>query len=490
MATFTPAATAPSVSTIGRAKEMAIASPGAPVVVRGTVTRYRSRRSIYLSDDTASIFVSTDGSEALAPGDVVEVTGVTGTDENGPLIAKATYRRIRTGDPPQPIAVSARTLARGQFSAELVSIDGELVRIDISRYEDALIVRSGATEFACWLVRTDGESARGIEPGSRIRVTGIASITFEQGRPMGFEVLMRSPADVAVTQPPSWWTSRRVGSVAFTFGSAAFVLLLYVVVLRHQVARQTAIIAERLRAESDLKEQYRQAQKMEAVGRLAGGIAHNFNNIMTIVIGYSEILAAELKDRPDLSEPVHEIQLAAARAAGLTGQLLAFSRNQKLQPTSVNLNEVIDHLSPLFMRLLGGDIAVDAAPDPGPVTIMADRAQLEQALLNLAVNARDAMPEGGRLRLSTSARQDADGRPIGVLLVTDTGTGISADAQAHVFEPFFTTKDVGAGSGLGLAMVYGFVQECGGTIRFETVAGQGTTFALTFPLLAVSPAAD
>ncbi len=469
---------------------MAVSSPSAPVVVRGTVTRYRSQRSIYLGDDTASIFVYTEGSEVLVPGDVVEVTGVTGTDENGPLIDKATYRRIRTGEPPQPIVVSARTLARGQFNAELVSMDGELVRIDISRYEDALIVRSGATEFACWLVRTDDLSARDIEPGSRIRVTGVASITFEDGRPHGFEVLMRSPADVVVTQQPSWWTSRRVAGAAVALGATALVQLLYVMLLRHQVARQTAAMADRLRAESDLKEQYRQAQKMEAVGRLAGGIAHNFNNIMTIVIGYSEILAAELKDRPDLKEPVDEIRLAAGRAATLTGQLLAFSRNQKLQPTPVDLNEVIGHLSPLFMRLLGGDVAVDAAPDAEPVTVMADRAQLDQALLNLALNARDAMPEGGRLRLSTSRGQDADGRATAVLRVTDTGTGIAADAQAHVFEPFFTTKEVGAGSGLGLAMVYGFVQETGGTIRFDTVAGRGTTFELTFPLLSGAAAAE
>jgi signal transduction histidine kinase len=269
-----------------------------------------------------------------------------------------------------------------------------------------------------------------------------------------------------------------------TLGGAIALLLSYVVLLRRQVERQTAVIREGLQAESALTEQYRQAQKMEAVGRLAGGIAHDFNNIMTVVLGHSEILALELKDHPEMRTSVTEIQNAAERAAALTRQLLAFGRRQTLAASPVDLNDVARDMVSLLARVLGGQIEVSAHTDVGPVTVTTDRAQLEQALLNLAVNARDAMPDGGRLVL-TVTRRAAPGAPaFGVLSVADTGTGIPTDVQPHIYDPFFTTKDVGRGSGLGLAMVYGFVQQSGGTIRFDSAVGAGTTFELAFPLAA------
>jgi signal transduction histidine kinase len=278
--------------------------------------------------------------------------------------------------------------------------------------------------------------------------------------------------------------------VPFPFTPAAFVvslacavalLFLYIVLLRRQVDRQTRALRDKLQGEEELREQYRQAQKMEAVGRLAGGIAHDFNNIMTVVLGHSEILALELKDQPELRTSVDEIKHAAERAAALTRQLLAFSRRQRLEPAAVDLNAVACDMVALLGRVLGGQIEVSADTTPEPVTVATDRAQLEQALLNLAVNARDAMPDGGRLTLSVS-RGEADGAVVGMLRVSDTGSGIPPEARAHIFDPFFTTKDVGSGSGLGLSMVYGFVQQSGGTIRFDTAEGAGTTFDLAFPL--------
>ena len=251
-----------------------------------------------------------------------------------------------------------------------------------------------------------------------------------------------------------------------------------------------AIMAERddaMHKRLLLEEQLRHSQKMEAVGRLAGGIAHDFNNIMTVVLGHSELLALELKDHEDMRSSVNEIQHAAERAASLTRQLLAFSRQQKLDPAPVDLNLVANDMVALLSRVLGGEIEVRAETGAEPVTIATDRAQLEQALLNLAVNARDAMPEGGRLVLTVSRRPPADGGgEVGVMQVADTGSGIPPEVQAHIFDPFFTTKEVGRGSGLGLAMVYGFVQQSGGTIQFDTAIGKGTTFELIFPL--VTPA--
>ena len=271
-------------------------------------------------------------------------------------------------------------------------------------------------------------------------------------------------------------------SFVLALAGAVALLLTYVLLLRRQVGRQTATLREKLQAESELKEQYRQAQKMETVGRLAGGIAHDFNNIMTVVLGHSEILALELKDHPEMSTSVAEIKHAAERAAGLTRQLLAFGRRQQLAAAPVDLNTVARDMVTLLARVLGGDIEVRAETDSAPVTVATDRAQLEQAVLNLAVNARDAMPDGGRLLLSVTRRQAADGTMAGVLRVADTGTGIAPEVRSHIFDPFFTTKEVGRGSGLGLSMVYGYIQQSGGTIDVESTIGAGSTFELTFPL--------
>jgi len=476
------AAASAAVQPVSRVREMAKVAPNTPVTVRGVVTRYRSGRSIYVEDQTGSIFVYTDGTAPLEPGDVVTVTGDADTENNLPIINKATYQKVGRTDRPQPIGVSVRQLALGQYDAQLVSLEGTLVRTDGTREEEAFIVRADDIEFSVWVLNTAVGNARSIAPGSRVQVTGIASIRMVDRQPQGFEILGRSGADVALLQAPSWWTRRRLNSAAIGLAAVIVLLLSYVFLLRRQVERQTAAIRERLRAEAELKEQYRQAQKTEALGRLAGGIAHDFNNIMTIVLGHVDVLAAELKERPELMESIKELRLAAARAAAVTRQLLAFGRRQRLQPGPVDLNEVVDGMGTLFARVLGGDVAVNVELAAGPVTIQADRPQLEQALLNLTVNARDAMPDGGLLTISVSRRQDDQGQLVGVLTVADTGDGIPEDVLPHIFDPFFTTKNVGEGSGLGLAMVYGFVQQSGGGITVDSRAGAGATFELTFPL--------
>jgi signal transduction histidine kinase len=476
----TPASAA--LQPVSRVREMGRAVPGMRVTIRGLVTRFRPGRSVYVQDRTGSIFAYTDGTDPLAPGDIVEVTGAVDVEQEMPIINGATYTKVGTGPAPIPILVAVSDLAQGRHDAELVSVDGILTRVDLTRFEDGFVIRAGEVEFPAWVLNDLVGGARAIGPGSRVRVTGLASIKSEGGRPKGFELLMRSGADVALLQPPSWWTRTRMSTAAVALGGTVTLLFSYVVLLRRQVGRQTATIREKLLAESELKEQYRQAQKMEAVGRLAGGIAHDFNNIMTVVLGHSEILGLELKDHPELSTSVDEIKHAAERAAALTRQLLAFGRRQKLEPAPVDLNVVARDMVTLLARVLGGDIEVRADTDTAPVTVTTDRAQLEQAVLNLAVNARDAMPEGGRLLLSATRRLPANGNMAGVLRVADTGTGIAPEVLPHIFDPFFTTKDVGHGSGLGLAMVYGFVQQSGGTIDVESTIGAGTTFELTFPL--------
>jgi PAS domain S-box-containing protein len=240
-----------------------------------------------------------------------------------------------------------------------------------------------------------------------------------------------------------------------------------------------------------LEEQMRHALKLEAIGRLAGGIAHDFNNLLTVITGYSETLIASLEPGDVKLADVTEIRRAAERAAQLTQQLLAFSRKQMLRPEVVDANAIVRDVAGMVGRLVGAHIELQIELGDSAKTVMADRSQIEQVLLNLAVNARDAMPDGGRLALRTHlvdiTPPDAErlypirpGRYV-LLTVSDTGVGMTPDVQARAFEPFFTTKGPGAGTGIGLATVYGIVKQSGGFIFVESEVGRGTTFDVYLP---------
>ncbi len=250
-------------------------------------------------------------------------------------------------------------------------------------------------------------------------------------------------------------------------------------------------ITEDITEARELEDQLRQAQKMEAVGRLAGGVAHDFNNVMTVILGYSAVLLQELSQNSSARYFVQEIQRAGERCAALTGQLLAFSRKQMLHPVSLDLHRVIRDLMALLKSLIGEHVTIVLHLDPTPRWVKADAVQLEQVLLNLAVNARDAMPHGGTLTIDTSQvspeevwgpNHDArTTRTYVRLRVHDTGTGIDAATKAKIFEPFFTTKPPGRGTGLGLSTVYGIVHQSGGTISVESTVGHGTTMTVFLP---------
>ena len=253
-----------------------------------------------------------------------------------------------------------------------------------------------------------------------------------------------------------------------------------------------ADITERKRAEAEkasLEDQLRQAQKMEAVGRLAGGVAHDFNNILGVILGYGEQLQRRIQD-PVLTGKVQQILQASERAAALTRQLLAFSRRQVVDPKVLDLSAIVSEMEKMLRRLIGEDVSLSVAAVSDLGAVRADPGQIEQVLMNLAVNARDAMPDGGGLTIALENVELAarpgltlPAGPYVMLSVTDTGCGMSSDVVAHLFEPFFTTKVQGKGTGLGLATVYGIVQQSSGAIEVETAEGRGTTFRIYLPRL-------
>ncbi|MGH9308222.1 MAG: PAS domain S-box protein [Vicinamibacterales bacterium] len=330
-------------------------------------------------------------------------------------------------------------------------------------------------------------------------------ITFAEGRLLerfGLEpgeLIGRSQFEMYYDQPEILqWTRRALTGeqVHFTLPFAGGVFETWYLPLfdeRHTVTGAIGVtmeITDRLR----LEEQFRQAQKMEAVGRLAGGVAHDFNNLLTAILGYGELALSALPAASDVRGDIEEILKAGQSAASLTRQLLAFSRRQIVQPQIVGLNDVIVRTHGLLRRVIGEDITLtlDLAPDTSRV--FADPSQLEQIVMNLAVNARDAMPGGGRLTIHTRNIPPAEHAGAAessrvVLAVSDTGTGIPPEVQRRLFEPFFTTKERGKGTGLGLATVYAIVTQSQGSIEVHSEPGRGTTFEILLPAAAAEGAA-
>ncbi len=269
--------------------------------------------------------------------------------------------------------------------------------------------------------------------------------------------------------------------------------------LRWQGGRAVLASARDLTARRQLEAQLRQAQKMESIGRLAGGVAHDFNNLMTAILGHAELAQLGLPKDDPTQDHLEQIREAVGRAALLTRQLLAFSRRQLLEPRLVDLNQLVRAMDRWLRRSLGEDVELGTVTGDDPLTVRVDPVQIEQVLVNLAVNARDAMPAGGRLTLRTSRLRvvepgtppEPELRPgdYALLEVADTGHGLSEEARNHLFEPFFTTKEPGKGTGLGLATAYGIVRQHQGRITVRSEPGRGATFTICLPAVAAEDAA-
>ena len=249
---------------------------------------------------------------------------------------------------------------------------------------------------------------------------------------------------------------------------------------------RTREMEREMKLRAELEAQLRQSQKMEAIGRLAGGVAHDFNNILMAIHGYAALSLSRVSPTDPVRGWVEQIRSAADRAAALTRQLLTFSRQHVLRPRAIDLAREVHEVEKLLRPLIGERIALGIACDPGIGFVHADPSAIQQIVMNLAVNARDAMPDGGRLDISLSRRAATAQSALGEveLMVRDTGVGMTDEVKSRIFEPFFTTKEVGKGSGLGLSIVYGLVEQCGGRVEVESAPGAGSTLRVLLPLIA------
>jgi PAS domain S-box-containing protein len=335
-----------------------------------------------------------------------------------------------------------------------------------------------------------GTSERQVRPETWARDFGIFTPDRKQNLPAESDPLLRAVAGEKAGEIETWVKNGtpRGATVAMT-GTP-------LVGDHNDVMGGVAVLRDVTR-QHDLETQLSQSQKMEAIGRLAGGVAHDFNNLLAVIQSYAELLREDLHEQEEKRGDLDEILAATRRAAALTKQLLAFSRSEPVQPTELRLSDVVTGIEKMLRRIIGEDIELITELAPSLGVVRADAGQLDQVILNLSVNARDAMAGGGQLSITTqNVTFDAeyDSAPIDIppgeyvmLAVTDSGTGMDLETQRRIFEPFFTTKEVGQGTGLGLATVYGIVQQSGGQIRVYSEIGRGTAFKIYFPRLDEAP---
>ena len=471
-------------------------TPRHRVKVEGTVSAARLGGTVHLASGGAGLRLLICGGNEARVGDRVEAVGFAPLGAKLPMLEAVELRTIGHGATERATDSNAEDLMTGAMDSRLVRLEAHLVGQHASYGDEVLSLQSGTTAFNAVLEQPQPfAGVDALRLGSMLRLTGVCEVSWDATKvppePVSFRLLLRSPSDIAVVQMASWWTVRNTLGVLASMAFLMAVALSWVFVLQRRVHRQTAMIAAKLEHETQLQAQLSQAQRLECVGRLAGGVAHDFNNLLTVINGYSDLALARLNGADPLRAPLDQIRRAGERAATLTQQLLGFSRKQIIQPKPVDLNVIVTEARGMLQPLLGELIKVRAVLQPDLGHVVADPGQIEQILMNLAANARDAMQGRGTLTIETRnrivgkherlAKSDLPPGSFVVLSVTDTGAGMSQEVQQHIFEPFFTTKERGSGTGLGLATVYGIVKQNGGWIEVYSELELGTAFHITLP---------
>jgi signal transduction histidine kinase len=437
---------------------------------------------LVVQDGTGGVTVRVRSPGADVPvGTRVEADGLLRADDGRPSLVGATVTPLGPAAYPDPVAAPAAGLAAR--AGVVVRTAGTVEGVREEDGWSAVSLTDGPTRFEVYAPGRPGENAlAGLEPGTRVEVVGVPVGPGGPGANFDGFYLPNPGAVVVTARPadPGRWTAGRAAAAAG--GALALAAAGWVWVLRGRVRRAEREGRRRDEEKAGLEEQLRRSQKLEAVGQLAAGVAHDFNNQLTVIIGCADLAAAAAPAGRGgrVAELVDNIRRAADRAADLTARLLTLSRRREVAASAVDLNGVVADTVRLLDRVLGEHIRIEAVLAPGLPPVRGEPGLLHQALMNLAVNARDAMPGGGTLTVTTALVGGPEGSPGRYvrLTVSDTGEGMPEAVRARAFEPFFTTKEAGKGTGLGLATVHGAVRALRGRIRVESAVGRGTTFEI------------
>jgi signal transduction histidine kinase/CheY-like chemotaxis protein len=472
-------------------------TPKHRIKIEGEITYTNSNGTLYLGDYTGGICVESLLNEKYPVGTSVQALGFFGLVNAKPVLQLAEIHPTASSPTIQPKPVSTEMAFSPGFEGQLIQVEGILKENVFSFGTRQFSMECGRKKFKAILDFPQPFSGLDeMREGALLKLTGICEISYTlqtlPPAPAEFRLLLRTPQDIQIIRKAGWLTMNRVyGLLAVALG-VIVIIGGWVLLLQYQVKHKTSLLARQMQQQAHLEDQLRESRKMESIGRLAGGVAHDFNNMLTVICGYCELLIPDLKGHSEARECAQEIQKAAQKATSLVRQLLAFSRKQILQPVVLDLNLLIAETEKMLYRLVGEDVELITTLHSSPCWIKVDPSQVNQVVVNLAANARDAMPEGGKLILETAivevdatppefAADIMPGRYVR-LTITDTGTGMDELTRTHIFEPFFTTKQMGKGTGLGLSTVFGIIKQSGGHISVLSEPGQGTTFSIYFPL--------
>jgi signal transduction histidine kinase len=482
------------------------------IKVSGAVVLRQHDGDIYVANEDGGVCVRGSGPTDVRAGDQVEAVGFLPARSLWLVLEDAIFRASGPARLPAPKDVTVDAAADGSYDARLVRLNAFLVSHNLVRGDHLLTMSAGRRQFTAVLEHPQYvDFLESLPKGSKLQLTGICHVDFDTSqfppRPNAFKILIPSTQDIQLLEKAPWWNLTRALIASGVMASVVLLPFAWVIILRRRVAAQAAVLRERMEHEGRLRARLEDAERMESLGRLAGGVAHDFNNLLTVINGYCELLLNDPDVGESLKSTITEICKAGSRAAAVTRQLLAFSRRQILQPRVVDLNSVVAETEGMLQRLMGERIRLEVELKAKPGMVNADPAQITQVLLNLAANARDAMPHGGRLLIRTSDdnKRNVDGCPQGEgswfgdeverdsrgsyvsLSVADEGMGMDEQTLSHIFEPFFTTKDIGKGTGLGLATVFGIVKQSKGCISVQSAPGQGSAFQIFLPRASSTP---
>ena len=466
--------------------------PGFRFRTSGVVTYRDSRGRVYLQDGEASLRVMGTGENNPPLNSWATVEGFLSPLAGIPRIEHVRWLDSKPGPVVAVKPALAETLASGDLDGQLVSVEGFLEARHTSGGELQLDLISGRSRFTAHMEAPGSANAfPALREGALLRLTGVSAVGRQSSAgTLPANLWMRSQNDIEVLRPAPWWDLRRALYAASAASLLLVIVLTWLAKLRHNLVLEMA-------RRSTLEEQLLHAQKLESVGRLAGGVAHDFNNYLTVVLGYTSLLLDQFPENGIIRSQLNTIREVGEKTASLTRQLLAFSRKQVMQPVPSDLNEIITNAKSTLLPLIGEDIEI--VMNLGPVDhANIDPAQFMQVLVNLAVNARDAMPKGGKLIFETmnldlgprDVKREYGLQPgrYACVTISDTGAGMDRATRERIFEPFFTTKEAGRGTGLGLAVVFGIVKQSKGHIQVQSKPAYGSRFRIYLPIATQSAA--